>query len=50
MVNKEYKMTRQEYLADQYEHDKSMDHYDKDGYCEFCGRHADEGVHYKCWI
>jgi hypothetical protein len=43
MVNKEYKMTRQEYLADQHEYDKAMDHFDKEGYCEFCGRHADEG-------
>jgi len=49
MADKEYEMTEQDYLAEQHEYEESMNHYDEDGYCEFCGRHEDDGIHYKCW-
>ena len=47
--DKEYEMSKQEYLARQHEYEESMDHFDEDGLC-FCSRHEDEGIHYKCWI
>lgn len=49
MADKEYEMTEQDYLAEQHEYEESMNHYDEDGYCEFCGSHEDDGIHYKCW-
>tara|TARA_R110000751_G_scaffold26900_3_gene71488 strand:+ start:181 stop:327 length:147 start_codon:yes stop_codon:yes gene_type:complete len=42
-------MTKQDYLAEQYEHEQAMNHYDEKGVCFFCNRHRDEGIHYKCW-
>tara|TARA_R100001440_G_scaffold53364_3_gene72996 strand:- start:648 stop:836 length:189 start_codon:yes stop_codon:yes gene_type:complete len=48
--DKEDKMSKQEYLAAQHEYEASMDHFDEDGFCVFCSRHQDEGIHYKCWI
>ena len=32
MIDKEYQMTKQEYLADQHENEESMNHYDEEGY------------------
>tara|TARA_Y100001958_G_C21071802_1_gene431042 strand:- start:582 stop:737 length:156 start_codon:yes stop_codon:yes gene_type:complete len=48
--DKEYEISKQEYLAAQHEYEESMNHFDKDGFCVFCSRHQDEGIHYKCWI
>tara|TARA_R100001082_G_C4320878_1_gene141063 strand:- start:224 stop:376 length:153 start_codon:yes stop_codon:yes gene_type:complete len=50
MVNKEHKITKQEYLAAQAEYNEMINHYDKDGFCFFCGKHREDGLHYKCWI
>jgi len=49
MSEKQIEITKDEYLAMQDEYDEAMNHYDKDGYCHFCGKHQDEGIHYKCW-
>ena len=43
MNEKQIEITKDEYLAMQNEYDETMNHYDKDGYCHFCGRHQDEG-------
>ena len=45
----EYQMTWQEYCAEQEEHDKAMNHYDEDGFCIYCAKHREDGIHYQCW-
>ena len=49
MVDKEYEMTWQEYCAEQEEHDKAMNHYDEDGFCIYCAKHREDGIHHQCW-